>query len=152
MVNILDVSQQELIKEVANELEKLPELKKPEWASFVKTGAGKERPPVRSDWWKMRCASVLRKIYTRGPIGVSKLRTLYGGKKNRGAKPGHFYRAGGSIIRKILQAMEKAQLIKQVQIGVHKGRIATPKGKSLVDKAAQRLANGQPGRNKAAKA
>ncbi|MFH1510660.1 MAG: 40S ribosomal protein S19, partial [Candidatus Woesearchaeota archaeon] len=86
------------------------------------------------------------------PIGVSKLTTLYGGKKNKGVKPEHFYKAGGNIIRKILQGLEKAQLVKQVQIGVHKGRLVTPKGKSLVDKAAQRLINGQSRRNKEAKA
>ena len=107
--------------------------------------------PAKQDWWYHRTASVLKKIYQKGPIGVSKLRTLYGGKRNRGAEPEKFYRAGGNIVRKILQDLEKAGLAKQVQKGVHKGRIITPKGKSMVDKVAKRL-YGQPRGNPEKKA
>ena len=45
-------------------------------------------------------------IYRHGPIGVSKLRTKYGGKKNRGHKPEHFYKGSGSVARKVLQQFE----------------------------------------------
>ena len=70
-----EVPQDELIKKVAEELKSI--IGQPEWAPFVKTGNHKERPPVDNDWWYIRAASVLRKVYLLGPIGVSKLRTKY---------------------------------------------------------------------------
>jgi len=141
MVTIYDVSQEKVVYNLADEIKKMPEFKPPEWAQFVKTGVHKERPPVEPDWWYKRAASVLRNIYRKGPIGVSKLRTLYGGKKDRGVEPEKFRKGSGSIIRHILQQMEKAQLAKQATIGVHKGRVITPKGQQLIDKIVQRVAD-----------
>ena len=134
-----DVDAQELIQKTAEELKKIPEIKPPEWAEFVKTGMHKERPPASSDWWYLRSASVLRTVYRLGPIGVSKLRAKYGGKKNRGVKKEHFYKGSGNILRKSLQQLEKAGFVKFAEKGVHKGRIITPKGKSFLDKAAANL-------------
>ena len=131
-----DVDPQELILKTAEELKKVSEIKPPVWAAFVKTGMHKERPPVNGDWWYMRTASVLRAVYRLGPVGVSKLRTKYGGKKNRGVKKEHFYKGSGNILRKALQQLEKAELVKFKKDSIHKGRIITPKGKSLVDKTA----------------
>jgi len=134
MVTIYDVDASKLIKKASEELKKIELIKAPEWAKYVKTGASKERPPVEKDWWYARSASILRKVYILGPIGVSKLRKKYGGKKNRGHKPERNYKGGGSIIRKALQQLEKDELIKQVEKGVHKGKIITPKGKKFLDK------------------
>ncbi|MCP3685528.1 MAG: 30S ribosomal protein S19e [bacterium] len=136
---VFDVPQNDLILKVSGELKKFPEIKAPEWASFAKTGAHKERPPVDEEWWHMRAAAILRSIYKLGPIGVSKLRTKYGGKKNRGVKAEKFYKGSGSVARKILQQLEKAGLIKYAEKGVHKGRIITPKGTSILDRAALEL-------------
>jgi len=136
MVTIYDVDASKLIKKASEELKKIELIKPPEWAKFVKTGASKERPPVEKDWWYMRAASILRKVYVLGPIGVSKLRKKYGGKKNRGHKPERTYKGSGSIIRKALQQLEKAELIKQVEKGVHKGKVITSKGKKFLDKLA----------------
>ena len=138
MGKVYDIDASELIKKASNELKKSKEVKMPVWANFVKTGVHKERPPIQNDWWYMRSASVLRSIYMLGPIGVSKLRKRYGGLKNRGHKPGHTYRASGKVIRVVLQQLEKEGLIKQVEKGVHKGRVATPKGKSFLDKLARK--------------
>jgi small subunit ribosomal protein S19e len=99
----------------------------------------KERPPLKEDWWYMRAASVLRKVSILGPVGVEKLRTKYGGKKNRGHKTEHRFKGSGNIVRKVLQQLEKAGLIKKGDKGVHKGRVITPKGISLIDKAAVRI-------------
>ncbi len=128
-----------LIEEVAKELQKEESMKEPDWAKYVKTGHFKERPPVRKDWWYIRAASVLRKIEMLGPVGVSKLRRKYGGKKNRGHKPEHFYRGSGNILRKILQGLEKAGYVKKARKGVHFGRIITGKGVSLLTKSAQKV-------------
>ena len=139
-----DVDPQELILKTAEELKKVSEIKPPVWAAFVKTGMHKERPPVNGDWWYMRTASVLRAVYRLGPVGVSKLRTKYGGKKNRGVKKEHFYKGSGNILRKALQQLEKAGFIKSAEKGVHKGRVATPKGKSFLDKIATQIAGLKP--------
>jgi DNA-binding PadR family transcriptional regulator len=69
-----------------------------------------------------------------GPIGVSKLRTLYGAKKNKGVEPEHFYRASGNHIRKMLQQLEAEGLIEQVKKGVHKGRKVSAQGQSFLRK------------------
>lgn len=127
-----------LIEKLAEKLKAVPEIKPPEWAHFVKTGRSKERPPVKKDWWFARAASVLNAVKQKGPIGVSKLRTKYGGKKNRGVAEECFYKGSGNIIRKILQQLEKAGLVKQAEKGVHKGRILTAKGQSLIDKTVTR--------------
>ena len=139
MPTMYDVDAQELILKTAEELKKVPEIKPPVWTPFVKTGMHKERPPVNSDWWYVRAASVLRSIYRFGPVGVSKLRTKYGGKKNRGVKKEHFYKGSGNILRKSLQQLEKAGFVKFAEKGVHKGRIMTPKGKSFLDKIATQI-------------
>jgi small subunit ribosomal protein S19e len=139
MATIYDIDPTELIEEVAKELRKIDSVKPPVWATFIKTGHSKERPPIRNDWWYVRAAAVLRKVYRFGPVGVSKLRSMYGAKKNRGAKAEHFYKGSGNVIRKILQQLEKAEFLRQGKIGIHKGRIITPKGKSFLDKIATKL-------------
>ena len=134
---VYDIKPSELISKLAVDLK--TKLKQPEWSLFIKTGSGKERPPEKDDWFYMRAAAILRKIYmSKGPIGVNKLRTKFGNKKNRGTKPEKFARAGGKIIRNILQQLEQNKLIEQKAIGVHKGRILTKEGKSLLDKLSKK--------------
>jgi len=133
MATIYNKDAAQVIEKAAEEFKKLKELAMPEWARLVKTGAAKERHPVNQDWWYIRAASILRKIYLKGPIGVSKLRKEYSSKKNMGHKPERVYVAGGKIIRTILQRLEKEGLIIPAEKGVHKGRIITPKGKKFLD-------------------
>ena len=135
MATIYDTNTQELIKKAANALKE--KIKAPEWSMFVKTGVAKERPPVDRDWWYMRAASILRKIYLFGPIGTNKLRVKYSSRKNRGYVPEKTFSGSGKIIRVILQQLEKEELLKKAEKGVHKGRIITPKGKSFLDKLAK---------------
>lgn len=140
MTHILLVNPNELVNKAAEELKKQKLVEPTEWSKFVKTGHCKERLPDNADWWYYRSAAILRAIAKLGPIGTEKLRTKYGGKKNRGHKPEHVYKASGSIIRKILQQLEKAELVKQTEKGAHKGRILTPKGTSFLDKIAVPIA------------
>jgi small subunit ribosomal protein S19e len=143
-MTIYDVDPTDLIEEVGKELKNIESIKPPAWATIVKTGASRERPPQRNDWWFVRAASVLRKIALKGPIGVGKLRTLYGGLKNRGHKPEQFRKSSGNIIRKIMQQLEKAELVKTGNKGIHKGRIITPKGIKLMEKAAAGIIKRRP--------
>lgn len=139
MPTIYDVPVNALLAEVAKEMKNVPEIKPPEWTPLVKLGVYAERPPSNPDWWYLRCAAVLRAVRMRGPLGVSKLRKKYGGRKNRGHKPDAFRPASGNILRKVLQQLEKAGLIKKAEKGIHKGRIITPKGVSMLDKTASKL-------------
>ena len=102
----------------------------PDWAPFVKTGVHKERPPENPDWWYVRCASLLRKIYIKGPIGVERLRSEYGGRKDRGVRPEHTMKGSGAIIRNALKQLEEANLVETVN---GKGRIITSEGRRLLD-------------------
>ncbi len=139
MVNIFDVDPNELIEKAAEAMKDVKEIKPPEWAPFVKTGVSKQRAPVNKDWWYVRSAAVLRTVYRLGPIGTSKLRTKYGGKANLGYDPEHHFKGSGNIIRKVLQGLEKAGFLKQVDIKGKKGRIITGKGKSFLDKLAAQI-------------
>ncbi|MBU2637672.1 MAG: 30S ribosomal protein S19e [Nanoarchaeota archaeon] len=138
MATVYDVKAGDLNKHVSEELKKSANVKMPDWAHFVKTGHGKDRVPSDSEWWYKRAAALLRRIYLLGPIGVSKLQTKYGCRKNRGSAPEKFTRASGKVIRSILQQLEKEGLVKQVEKSGHKGRIVTPKAKSMLDKAVKK--------------
>ena len=135
MVSIHDVNPNAVIEKTADELKKV--IKAPEFSQYVKTGSGKERPPMDKDWYYKRAAAILRSVYLRGPIGTNKLRVKYGNRANIGVAGERVYKASGKIIRMILQQLEQAELIKQIEKGVNKGRIITNKGKSFLDKLAK---------------
>ena len=121
-------------KLLAEALKKIPEVKEPEWAVFVKTGVAKKRPPQEIDFWHKRAASILRQIYIHKTVGVNRLRTRYGSKKNRGYKPERFRKASGKIIRTILQQTEAAGLLeKYKESGKRCGRRLTEKGKAFLE-------------------
>lgn len=109
----------------------------PDWASYVKTGHGKQRPPLRQDWWFVRSAAVLMSVQKLGPVGVSKLSTKYGTRKDNGVSPEKFSRASRNIIRKILQQLESSGLIKQEEKGVYKGRVVANSGIKLINEASK---------------
>lgn len=140
MASIHNARPDELNEQLAEELKKVSEIKPPDWAGYVKTGRSRERPPVRHDWWYIRAAAILRWVKVRGPVGVSKLRTKFGGKKNRGVRPDKFFKSSGNIIRKALQQLEAAGLVSKKEDELRKGRVISPKGMSLLEKTAKRLA------------
>jgi len=135
MATVYEVAADKFISETAKDLKENIKIEKPEWAYFVKTGAHAERIPDDPDWWYFRAASVLRKVCVNGPVGVRRLRTAYGGRKNRGVKPEEFRRAGGKNIRAILRQLDQAGLTEKVS----GGRRITAKGQSYVDKIAGRI-------------
>jgi len=136
MVSVKEVPPDLLIREVAKYLkENVKEVKPPVWAPIVKTGPSKERPPDDPDWWYVRAASLLRKLYLLQPIGVGRLASYYGGRKDRGMKPEHHMDGGRNNIRKILQQLEQSGLVTKTK----KGRMLTPEGMSLLDRTAVRI-------------
>jgi small subunit ribosomal protein S19e len=137
MTTAYDVPAEMLIDKLSDYLkENMREVQPPIWAGYVKTGSHVERVPQNPDWWYIRTASILRKLYMKGPLGVSKLRKDYGGRKRRGVKPAHFAKAGGNIIRTILQQLEQAGLAQKDGI---EGRIVSGKGRSLLDAMATQI-------------
>lgn len=136
MVSVKDVPADVFIDKLYNYIkENVKEVVPPEWALYVKTGRSRERPPENPDWWYIRAASILRKIYLHGPLSIKDLRRMYGGRKDRGVKPEHFYMAGGSIIRNILHQLEEAGLVEKTK----EGRVLTAKGRSILDKLAAEI-------------
>jgi small subunit ribosomal protein S19e len=131
MTTAYDVPADALISRLSDYMKgNIRELTPPEWASYVKTGSHVERAPHDPDWWYVRAASMMRKLYTKGPIGVSHLRKEYGGRKRMGVRPAHFRKAGGNIIRTLLKQMERAGLVQKDGIN---GRVVSSKGRSLLD-------------------
>jgi len=128
-----NIETKRFIEACKEELKKIEQIKPPAWAQFVKTGAHKQFPPLQKDWWYTRTASILRRIYLNGPVGVERLRTYYGGRKDRGHKPERFKKSGGSIIRKSLQQLEAAGFIEKGKDKV-KGRVISDKGKKFLRK------------------
>ena len=133
MANIYEIPAAEYNKKLAAKLKENPEITMPEWALYVKTGVSKVRPPIDNDWWHARMASILRQIYINGIVGVGRLRTKYGSRKNRGVKPEVFMKASGKIIRLMLQQAEKAGLLEKVKEGRRFGRRLTKSGKQFLE-------------------
>ena len=134
MADIRTIHPEKYNKSLAETLKKIPEFKKPEWSDFVKSSAHKARPTIEPDFWHKRAASILRQIYIRGTVGVQRLRTRYGGRKKRGVKPSEFRKAGGKIIRSILQQAETAGLIEKSK-EKKAGRKLTEKGRTFMEEA-----------------
>lgn len=137
MTNVKDVNPHTLINLVSKDLKENKGVKMPEFAVFVKTGSHRERAPDNPDWWFMRMASILRKVYITGNVDVNSLRNYYGGRKNKGVRPEKFRKAGGKIIRVCLQDLEKLGFVKISDN--KKGRIITSKGQKYLDKMASSL-------------
>jgi small subunit ribosomal protein S19e len=135
MAVVYDVPATIFIKKTAQKLKETGKVQAPDWAGDVKTGMHRELPPAQPDWWYTRCASILRRIYIDGPVGVQRLRTLYGGRKNRGVRPDRHERGSGAVIRKALQQLEKAGYVKSIK----GGRVVTPEGMSFLDKIATEM-------------
>ncbi len=134
MATVYDVPNDVLINAVSEKLKN--ELIAPEWYRYVKTGIHKEKAPIQSDWWYIRAASILRKLYINGCIGVSRLSAEYGSKIDRGSAPYHPVKAARKHIRVILQQLEsKGYVIKNS----NKGRILTPRGIKFLNSTAKEI-------------
>ena len=135
MTTVYDVPAEILINSVAQKLKNDQKVKPPEWARFAKTGAHKELSPDNAEWWFVRCASILRRIYIDGPVGVSRIRSFYGGRHRNGVTRVHFSKGSGSIAREALQQLEKAGFVKAQKTG----RTISPVGQSFLDNAANEV-------------
>ena len=131
MTTVHDVPHELFLSKLSDQLRKVTQIQPPAWVQFAKMGAHVERQPQDPDWWHLRCASLLRKIYLHGPLGLNDLKSAYGGRRRRHYYPGHHRDAGGSAIRNALHQLEAAGFVTKEQ---GKGRMITSKGRSALDR------------------
>lgn len=136
MVTIYDAPADEVISALADRLQ--DEISEPEWATYVKSGSGNEFPPDQPDFWYARAASILRRVAIDGPVGVERLTTVYGNKKEGstryGVAPNHRTDGSDKIVRTILQQLEDAGFVRDSP--GENGRIVTADGQRFLDSTA----------------
>ena len=130
MTTPYDIPAKDLIEEIAKKLEKDANIEIPKKNIYSKTGVDRESPPTNQNWWHIRCAAILRKVYINNNIGVERLREEFGGKLNRGSKPSKARAGSGTIARRALQQLEKAGYISKIK---GRGRMLSPMGRSFMD-------------------
>jgi small subunit ribosomal protein S19e len=140
MVTSYDIPAEKLIEKVAAKLREIETIKAPEWAEFAKTGRHTEKAPTQKDWWHTRAASILRKVYMKGPIGSSRLAEEYGGFADRGSRPNKAVKGSRNIARKCMMQLEASGLVAKNK---NKGRVVTAKGQKLLDAAAKEVADAE---------
>jgi small subunit ribosomal protein S19e len=138
MATLYDVPADALIERVADEI--ADDLDEPEWLAFAKTGESRELPPQQDDFWQTRAASLLRKVAVDGPVGVDRLSTEYGGRKQGSTRyvvsSEHSTTGSKKIIRVCLQQLEEADLVETAE---GEGRRVAPAGQRLLDETATAL-------------
>mmetsp|Transcript_119526 Transcript_119526/g.385901 ORF Transcript_119526/g.385901 Transcript_119526/m.385901 type:complete len:159 (+) Transcript_119526:77-553(+) len=137
VVTVKDVEPDQFISSFAQHLKRQGRFEIPKWADYVKTGVAKELPPSNPDWIYVRTASMVRKIYIRGGIGVGAFRKVYGCQKRRGTCTNTKSKSSGKIARYILQQLEEMGLIEQDENG---GRKITKEGQRELDTVAVQAA------------
>ena len=130
MTHPTDVPPSALLPKLAGQLKAQNLVRPPVWASFVKTGVHKQRAPSQGDWWYLRSASVLRKIYLHGTTGVARLAADYGGKRDRGSAPYHARTGSRAVLREIVHQLEKSGLVQPYK---NRGRRLSAQGQQLLD-------------------
>eukprot|EP00243_Klebsormidium_subtile_P003333 TRINITY_DN16698_c0_g1_i1.p1 TRINITY_DN16698_c0_g1~~TRINITY_DN16698_c0_g1_i1.p1 ORF type:complete len:189 (+),score=52.35 TRINITY_DN16698_c0_g1_i1:68-568(+) len=133
---VKDVQSHEFVKAYAAHLKRTGKIELPPWHDLVKTAAYKELCPFDADWYYVRAASIARHIYLRGGVGVGGLKKRFGGKSNRGVRPGHYAKASGSVQRHVMQQLEALKILEKHPNG---GRRITSDGQRDLDRIAGRI-------------
>ncbi|ORY00713.1 40S ribosomal protein S19-A [Basidiobolus meristosporus CBS 931.73] len=136
-ITVKDVNSHQFIKAYAAHLKRSGKLDVPKWVDLAKTATYKELGPYDQDWFFIRAASVARHVYLHKTVGVGHLRRLHGGRKNRGTCPSHHADGSGSVARKVLQALEKINIIEKAPNG---GRKLTQDGQRDLDRISAQVA------------
>jgi small subunit ribosomal protein S19e len=86
----------------------------------------------------VRSASILRRIYLNGGIGVGALAHWYGDAKSTKSRPEHFKPAARGLIRHILTNLTSAGLVEEIED--RGGRRVTSDGQKEADTIARTCA------------
>ncbi|KAF9683987.1 hypothetical protein SADUNF_Sadunf04G0071000 [Salix dunnii] len=133
---VKDVSPHEFVKAYSAHLKRSGKVELPPWTDIVKTAKFKELAPYDPDWYYIRAASMARKIYLRGGLGVGAFRRIYGGSQRNGSRPPHFCKSSGSVARHILQQLQNMNII---DVDPKGGRRITSSGQRDLDQVAGRI-------------
>jgi small subunit ribosomal protein S19e len=140
-VQIYEVCPDALNKALAEYLRSSELLVPPKNVDIIKTGHGKEMPPMDEDWFYKRAASVVRKLCintikgcTSG-VSVPRLSVSYGNIKNRGCRPSKNVRGSKGYLRKILQDLEKCDWV----VKAEKGRKLTNEAMGIIAQLVERV-------------
>ena len=136
MTTVYDAPPGPFLGRLAKHLKAEGKVPPPEWAPFVRTGVHTEKSPVDPDWWYLRVAAVLRKVYVRGPIGTSRLAAEFGGRRDDGSAPYHPRGGSRAIVRHALQVLEAAGYLRPQE---KQGRAISPQGRRDLDRIAHDL-------------
>jgi small subunit ribosomal protein S19e len=138
MATLYDVPVDALIERVAERI--ADDLEEPEWLQYAKAGESRELPPQQEDFWQTRAASLLRKVAVDGPVGVDRLSTVYGGRKQGSTRyvvsAEHSVAGSKKIVRVALQQLEAAGYVETAE---GEGRRVTGEGRRLLDDVADEL-------------
>lgn len=139
---VKDVPAAAFVKALAAHFKQAGQLEVPENAEFIKTAHFKELAPYDADWYYVRAASIARKIYLFGGMGVGGLAKVYGGHARRGTRKGHYTRASRQVLRHILRQLGDLKLVHKKK--GKKGRFISSKGQKDLDTIAMQICASLP--------
>lgn len=139
-VTVRDVPAPKFIAAYTEVLKNNDKFHVPKWADLVKTGVHKELAPYDPDWYFVRAAAIVRKIYLRPGTGVGALQKRFGGAFRRGARPEHHRDAAAGIIRNILITLDELKITEKTAKG---GRKISRVGQQALDLVAGQVARGE---------
>jgi small subunit ribosomal protein S19e len=111
----------------------------PKWAEIVKTGVSKELAPYDPDWYFVRAAAIVRKVYLRQGTGVGALAKRFGGNYRRGSAPERHQDGARGLIRTILINLDDLKITEK-----------TTKGGRKISRVGQQVSNSSSSKHKAA--
>jgi len=140
---VKDVPPGLFVKALAAHWKKSGKFELPEWHDLIKTAPYKEMCPIDPDWYYTRCASVARRVYLKGGIGVGCFRRIYGGHNRRGVRKPHFALSAGGLVRHILQELGEQDIVAKRKN--KNGRWITQNGQRELDIIAGQVYENTPG-------
>lgn len=145
-MKVEQICPEKFINILSESLKDEKKIEKPVEADHIKSGHNRELAPANENWYHIRAASILRKLYmeeltnpekSKFGFGVLWFARVYGGSKNNGHKPSHTVTGSKSLVRRILQSLENAKLVSKVAKG---GRKLTETGHSYLEGIASKAA------------
>lgn len=110
---VKDVAPAKFIAAYAAHLKKGGKVALPAWVDLVKTSSNNELAPLDPEWYYIRAAAIIRRIYIRGGIGIGYMRKVFGRADREGPTPVHMGLCSGSVIRSVLKNLEKMGLVEK---------------------------------------
>jgi small subunit ribosomal protein S19e len=139
-ITVRDISAEKFIAAYAEVLKNNDKFVVPKWADIVKTGVHKELAPYDPDWYFIRAAAIVRKVYLRQGTGVGALSKRFGGNYRRGAAPERHQDAARGLIRTILINLDDLKITESSSKG---GRKISRVGQQALDLVAGQVARGE---------